>query len=430
MPTETSKSKRIPSFMQKIWIFMLSIGPGIFCIGYTIGTGSVTSMAKAGSQFGMQLVWVLFLSCLFSWVLMEAYGRYAVVTGLTSMHSFKTKFKAGKLLAILVLVGIIVAQWNSLSGILGLSANALYETLRLFYPDLPAENYWVVLGIAITLILIMYSLLWVGQYSFFEKVLIVFVTLMATSFLISMFVVFPHPGDIARGFIPSIPAVPEGKLLIAAFVGTTMAAPTFVVRPLLMKGKGWTVEHTKEQSKDALISAILMFTINMAIMAAATGALFYEGKTIEKVLDMVYTLEPVAGKFAVVLFMTGALSAGLSSIFPILMVAPLLLADYQDGELDTGSKRFKILTGVASLFGLTVPLLGANPIAAQIATQVAAVFVLPLVIGGILYLVNRKDMMGHHKAGFWLNAGLVAALAFACIISYTGVLALKDFFNV
>ena len=26
------------------------IGPGIFAIGYTIGTGSVTSMAKAGSQ--------------------------------------------------------------------------------------------------------------------------------------------------------------------------------------------------------------------------------------------------------------------------------------------------------------------------------------------------------------------------------------------
>ncbi len=45
---------------------MLSIGPGIFCIGYTIGTGSVTSMAKAGSEFGMQLLWVLSLSVFFA----------------------------------------------------------------------------------------------------------------------------------------------------------------------------------------------------------------------------------------------------------------------------------------------------------------------------------------------------------------------------
>ncbi|MGD1891970.1 MAG: Nramp family divalent metal transporter [Cyclobacteriaceae bacterium] len=426
MSVEKTQSQESPSVLNKIWLTLLSIGPGIFCIGYTVGTGSVTSMAKAGSQFGMQLLWVLMLSCFFSWLLMEAYGRYAVVTGLTSIYSFKTRLKAGKLVAILVVVGIIVAQWNALSGILGLSANAIYETLLLFWPDLPAENYWVVLGIAITLILIMYSLLWVGRYSFFEKVLIVFVTLMGISFLISMFVVFPPPGDIVRGIVPSIPDVAGGKLLVAAFVGTTMAAPTFVVRPLLMKGKGWNQDNTREQSRDALTSAILMFVINLAIMAAATGALFYEGKTIEKVLDMVYTLEPVAGKFAVVLFMVGALSAGLSSIFPIMMVAPLLIADYQDGELDTNSSRFRILTGIASIIGLSVPILGANPIAAQIATQVAGVFVLPLVIGGIMYLINRKDMMGEHKASIGMNIGLAAALVFACIISYTGLTALLE----
>lgn len=405
---------------------MLGIGPGIFCIGYTIGTGSVTSMAKAGSQFGMQLLWVLVLSCLFSWVLMEAYGRYAVITGQTSIYSFKTKLKGGKLISYLVVGGIVLAQWNSLSGILGLSANAIYEMVILFFPGLSGASYWPVLGIAIVLIVLMYSLLWVGQYSFFEKVLIIFVTIMGISFIISMFVVLPDPSRMVRGLIPSVPDVAGGKLLVAAFVGTTMAAPTFIVRPLLMKGKGWGPAHTREQSKDALISAILMLIINLSIMAAATGALYAEGKTIEKVMDMVYTLEPVAGKFAVALFMTGALSAGLSSVFPILMVAPLLVADYKEGELDTGSSRFRLLTGIACIVGLTVPILGANPIFAQILTQVAAVFVLPLVIACMLYLINQKQLMGTHKAGFWLNLGLVAALVFACAISYTGYLALME----
>ncbi|WP_375584923.1 Nramp family divalent metal transporter [Cyclobacterium xiamenense] len=405
---------------------MLGIGPGIFCIGYTVGTGSVTSMAKAGSQFGMQLLWVLVLSCVFSWVLMEAYGRYAVITGQTSIYSFKTKLKGGKLISILVVGGIILAQWNSLSGILGLSANAIYEMVVLFFPGVSGDSYWAVLGIAIGLIVLMYALLLVGQYSFFEKVLIVFVTVMGISFIISMFVVLPDPGQIFAGLVPSVPDVADGKLLVAAFVGTTMAAPTFVVRPLLMKGKGWGPAHTAEQSKDAWISALLMLVINLSIMAAATGALYAEGKTIEKVMDMVYTLEPVAGKFAVALFMTGALSAGLSSVFPILMVAPLLVADYKEGELDTRSPRFKVLTGIACLVGLTVPILGANPIFAQIVTQVAAVFVLPLVIACMLYLINQKKLMGDHRAGIWLNFGLVAALVFACMISYTGYLALME----
>ena len=102
-----AKGKTILSIFNRIWHILLLVGPGIFCIGYTIGTGSVTSMAKAGSQFGMQLLWVLAFSCLFSWILMEAYGRYAVVTGGTSIHSFRTKLKFGKTIAILTIIGVV-----------------------------------------------------------------------------------------------------------------------------------------------------------------------------------------------------------------------------------------------------------------------------------------------------------------------------------
>lgn len=160
-------------------------------------------------------------------------------------------------------------------------------------------------------------------------------------------------------------------------------------------------------------------------MITATGALFHEGRTIEKVLDMVYTLEPVAGRFAVVIFVLGTLSAGLSSIFPILMVAPLLAADYRDGTLDTSSRQFKVLTAIAALFGLIVPVMGANPILAQIATQVANVFVLPVVVGAGIILVNRKEM-GENKAGIMLNTGLVSAFIFSCFIAYNGVTALLE----
>ncbi|MBY5960250.1 Nramp family divalent metal transporter [Membranicola marinus] len=414
------------SLLSKLWLLLLSVGPGIFCIGYTIGTGSVTSMAKAGSEFGMQLLWVLVLSVVFAGVLMEAYGRYAVVTGDTAIHSFRKRFHYGPILAIAVIVGVVMGQLNSLSGIVGLSANAIYELIHVFFPSTSPQNYWAVLGISIFILAVLYGLLWVGKYSFFEKILVIFVTLMGLCFLLSMFVVMPDPKDIVKGLVPSIPAQKGGKLMVAAFVGTTMAAPTFVVRPLLMKGKGWGKEDLKAQSRDALVGAFLMFVVSASIMITATGALFYDGKIIEQVLDMIYTLEPVAGRFAIVLFVVGILSAGLSSIFPILMVAPLLIADYSSGELDTSSRQFRLITGLAAIIGLVVPILGANPIVAQIATQVANVFVLPLVIILIIFLVNNRKIMGENKSGWLLNLGLFSSFVFSCFIAYNGVLALLE----
>jgi len=404
--------------------FILALGPGIFCIGYTIGTGSVTSMIKAGSQYGMQLLWVLALSTLFAGILMEAYGRFAAVTGETAVYGFKTHLKNGKFWAILIIIGVVMGQWSSLSGILALTSNALYEVTRLFFPTLPTEHYQSILGIAIFLILMMYGLLLIGRYSFFEKLLIFFVAIMAISFVLTTFIVIPSPEEITSGLVPSIPN--RGYLMVAAFVGTTMAAPTFVVRPLIVKEKGWSRENRKEQTKDAIVSAVLMFVISTAIMISATGALFHKNLSVERVLDMVTALEPVAGKFAIAIFMVGAMSAGLSSIFPIIMVFPLLLGDYRNGEMDVRSKTFRILTGIACVVGLTVPILGSNPIMAQIATQVANVFILPVVIGGGIILVNSKKLMGSHRAGPFLNIGLVTALIFSFLISFVGIQGLAD----
>lgn len=410
--------------MNKLLQYLKGIGPGIFAIGYTIGTGSVTAMVVAGSQYGMQLLWVLLFSCLFSWVLMEAYGRYYLVTGETALYSFKKHLKFGRLIGILIIVGISFGQWNSLIGILGISSNAIFETFVLFFPSLAGSSYWGILTIAIIIIGIMYSVLLKGSYSLFENILIIFVSLMGISFLLSFFVVLPPPEAVIAGLVPSIPQVEGGRMLVAAFVGTTMAAATFLSRPLFIQGKNWTIKNLKDQQKDALWAAILIFMISGAIMAVAMAAFFQEGKSVTKVLDMVSTLEPIAGRFAIVIFFMGTMAAGLSSIFPILMIAPILIADYQKGQLDIKSKQFKILTGIACLIGLTVPVLGINPIDAQILTQVFNVFVLPLVIIGMMILINKKKLMGEHKAGILLNIGMGSALLFACIISYNGILAI------
>ncbi len=416
------------SFLRRFIVLVLSFGPGIFAIGYTIGTGSVTSMIVAGSTYGMQLLWVLLLSCIFSGVLMFTYGNYALVSGETALYGFKKHIKGGKLIAILIIIGISFGQWNSLMGILGISSNLIFDLFSIYFPQIQGYKYESVLIIAIVVIVIMYSLLLVGKYTFFEKILVIFVTIMGLSFIVSLFLVFPLPIEVVKGLVPSIPDVAGGKMMVAAFVGTTMAAATFLSRPLFVKGKGWTIENLKQQKKDSVIAAVLIFVISGSVMAVACGALFHQGKPVTYVLDMVNTLEPIAGKFALTLFFFGTLSAGLSSIFPCLLIAPLLIADYQSGKLDTNSRQFRIITAVASMVALIVPVFGANPIQMQILSQVFNVFVLPIVVLGIILLVSNKKLMENYKTGVWINIGLYSALLFSLLISYNGVVALMEYF--
>jgi len=417
------------SMLSRLIAIILSFGPGIFAIGYTIGTGSVTSMIVAGSKYGMQLLWVLLVSCFFSGVLIYTYGNYSLISGDTALYGFKKHLKGGKFLAIFIILGITFGQWNSLMGILGITSNIIYELLALNFQGLQENQYGIVLGIAIAIISIFYIIMLVGKYTFFEKVLIIFVSIMGLSFLISLFLVHPLPSEILLGLVPSIPQEPGGNMMVAAFVGTTMAAATFLSRPLFIRGKNWTINHLKHQRNDAITAACLIFIISGAIMAVSHGALFNNGKTVSHVLDMANTLEPVAGKFALTIFFFGTLSAGLSSIFPCALIAPLLLADYQSGELDTSSTQFRIITFIACLVALIVPIFGANPIEMQILSQVFNVFVLPAVIIGILLIISKDTVMKGHKSSKFIYASLFASLIFAIIISYNGILGILEYFN-
>ncbi len=313
-------------------------------------------------------------------------------------------------------------------GILGISSNIIYEILALNYPGFSEHEYEIVLGIAVLILAVFYIIMLQGKYSFFEKLLVIFVSAMGLSFIFSLFFVHPLPVDVVKGLIPTIPKEEGANLMVAAFVGTTMAAATFLSRPLFIKGKGWTMKNMNHQRNDAIIAAVLVFIISAAIMAVAHGALYINGKEVNQVIDMSETLTPIAGKGALFIFFFGTLSAGLSSIFPCLLIAPILLADYQSGELDTNSKQFRIITLIACAVALIGPIVGGKPIIVQIMSQVFNVFVLPAVIIGILLIMKNKEVMKGHKFSAWIYGSLFAALFFSLVISYSGILGIIDRF--
>ncbi len=405
-------------FFGKIGLMLLAVGPGLFMIGYNIGTGSITTMASAGSRYGMGLFWTLALSCVFTFIMLVAYSRYTLVTGETSMMAYRRHLPLGKAIAIYTIFVLTIGELASLAGITGIVAELISEWSRILFGGEGAS----MIAIVTVVIFGCFVLLWFGKYSRFEKFLTSLVVVMGVSFILSMFVVVPEPSDLIAGLVPRIPQGPNAFIIIAGMAGTTCSAMVFVMRSIVVAEKGWTVRDLKKEVFDSFVSVTMMLLLSGAVMACAAGTLYTVNMPVERAIDMVKTIEPIAGRFAVSIFVVGVIGAGISTLFPIALVLPWLICDYTGRERDIRSPMFRILAGMGLLLGFTVPVLGGRPVWIMIVSNAFQASILPIVTITIIVLLNNRKLMGEHKAGPWLNAGLWATFLFSLVTTYIGVL--------
>jgi len=406
---------------KKFLLFVSSIGPGLFLVGYNIGTGSVTSMASAGAEYGMTLSWAVLVSCLFTYFLIITFGRYTIVTGKTALQSFRDNF--GKPYALTVLWALIISEMVSSIGVMAVVSDVIREWSR---PLTASGEGFNTIIITIVLAAIIVTLLFNGRYSIIEKILALFVGLMGLSFVLSSFMVIEDPVAVIEGIIPKIPGGTNAGLIVAGMIGTTMGGILYVVRSSTVKEKGWQLGDLKNEKKDAKISASLMFILSIAIMAAAAGTLYVEGLKVENVIDMVKLLEPLAGRFAVSIFVTGIVAAGVSSLFPHYMLIPLLLSDYKNEKVDFSKAINRgIILFYASL-GLFVPIFGGRPVFVMIMSQALGLFVTPIVLILMWVQVNKKDQMGEYKATTFSNVMFALVTAFTIGMTMVGIIGLSS----
>ncbi|WP_197527458.1 NRAMP family divalent metal transporter [Pirellulimonas nuda] len=230
--------------------------------------------------------------------------------------------------------------------------------------------------------------------------------------------------------VPSLPELPEklgsGRfLVIALMVGTTVFPGLFILRTTLVKEAGWTLKDLGKQRRDAAVSATLMFVISGAIMATAAGTLFVKGVGLSQTSQMITLLEPLAGALATSLFAVGIMAAGVSSQFPNVLMLPWLLCDFSDSRRDMTLLKCRAMVLAVSLLGLVVPLSHAPPVFVMIASQAFNALLLPATVACILYLGNRKQLMGDFRFGGATNLMLVAILAFSFVTTWIGLSALR-----
>lgn len=393
--------------------------PGIFLLGFNIGTGSVTSMAKAGATYGMSLLWTIVASCLATFFMIDVYGRYALITGETALQAFRKHIHPA--MGIFFIVALTAGVSGSVVGVMGIIADICFEWSKTMIDGGIAPIYFAVFFTALV-----FYIFWNGRLQFFERSLAVMVAIMAGCFIINFFIMMPPPIDMLKGLIPNLPKVPadqgEGPfLVIAAMVGTTVFSGLFIIRTTLVKEAGWTINDIKKQRNDAIVSAFMMFVLSGAIMAAAAGTLYAKGLGLTKASQMIELLKPLVGSFATALFAIGIIAAGVSSQLPNVMMLPWLLCDYNQSEQKMSLPRYRIMVLIISLLGLVVPIFKASPVFVMIVSQAFNSVLLPMTVGCILYLGNRRDIMGEHKNKLMTNIFLIAILLFSIVASSMGI---------
>lgn len=397
------------------------IGPGLFVLGYTIGTGSVTTMATSGAAYGMTLTWAVALSCLFTFFLIVGISRLAIVKGRPFISAVRDRFgRAFALFLVFALMLTVITSVMGISAIVGEAVQAWTAVIGLGETGIPS------LATGLFIAALLYVLFWTGSHELFLKAASVVVAIMGVCFLLTALIVVSQPRVLIESLPPGIPAGNEGHLILAGMVGTTMASVVIVARSYLIDAQGWSLKDLKTERRDAALSLFLTFVVSAAIMASAAGTMFPAGLRVESAIDMVQTLEPLAGDLAASIFVIGLVAAGLSSLFPGYVLGPWLLLDYLDQPRDLTKTWVRLVVAAVAATGLIVPLFGGRPVLIMIASQAVSPVVMPLVIGIILYMMNSRHA-GTYRHARWLNAGLAIAFVFSLFVSYSAAVGLIDF---
>jgi Mn2+/Fe2+ NRAMP family transporter len=165
----------------------------------------------------------------------------------------------------------------------------------------------------------------------------------------------------------------------------------------------------------------MMLFLSGIIMAVSAGTLHVMGLKLDNTLDMISLFEPLGGKLAALILIVGITGAGLSTIFPIVLIAPWLVSDYMGKPRDIRSPMFRWLMLAGLFFAFGSVFLKQSPPALMIFSQAFQACILPAVAIPILILLNKRNLMNSYVAGWKMNIGVVAVIIFSFLTTYYAI---------
>jgi Mn2+/Fe2+ NRAMP family transporter len=418
-------------------LFNELVGPAAVIAAGTMGAGAVASLILAGAWFRYDLLWVvLFMLPLFV-IAVDSSSRIGSVNHGKGMMSIVRRHihpsVAWFFLAINVPIHILVAMGQfsvmtsaflSLFGMHPPSAGASPEQLGSY---LKFE-----MGTSVGLAVLVLWLVLSQGYDRMQKAMTAMMVLMFFCFLLIALRSFGDIGAILAGFVPAIPAdlpVPGTENVrlstgsIIAIVGSAIAPGALLAIPYLSSDSGSDANSLKKDLRKSVLNLGVIFGAYAMFILIAGGFALYplaDHASIETVnaAGQVLTFAfPAAVAFlGPPIFTFGLFIAAMTTLVICVQVVIYLSLDMmgKNWTYSNDNRLFRRLLIIVTLVSAVLAPVWTFPAMLKVVLLMGVnVLIIPMVLIAMIYLLNKKTVMGEHTAGVWRNLVLVLCLVVA-----------------
>ncbi len=391
-----------------------NFGPATMITAAFIGPGTVTLCSIAGVNFGFQLLWAMLLSVIATLVLQEMAARLGIVTqkGLSEVLRQEIRNPFLKIFSVILIIFAIVVgnaayeAGNISGGVLGLSA--VFSVKEINVGGFSINYLSVILGF------VAFSILIRGNYKVLERSLVVLVLLMSISFLVTAVITKPDITAVLKGLF--IPRFPEKSLLtIIGLIGTTVVPYNLFLHASLVKEKWKKETDLPVARKDTFIAVMVGGLVSVSIIIAASAS---QATSIKNAIDLAEGLEPLYGAAARYLLALGLFAAGITSAITAPLAAAYVVKGMLGWKEGIESVKFKSVWIFILILGVLFSSMGFKPVEIIRIAQVANGLLLPVITAFLLWVMNKKQVLGKFSNNFFQNLSGFVILA---VVIFLGI---------
>ena len=363
------------------------IGPGLLVTVGFIDPGNWATNLAAGSEFGYALLWVVTFSSIMLIIIQHNVAHLGIVTGLCLAEA-TTKYLPKKLSRPILISAMLASISTSLAEILG---GAI--ALRMLF-GIPIYVGAVIVTLACLL------MLFSNTYSKIERWIITFVSIIGLSFLYELMLVDVDWHAAAVGWLK--PSFPENSMLIIMGVlGAVVMPHNLFLHSEVIQSRSWNLEDEKVIQKqlkyefyDTLLSMVIGWGINSAMVILAASSFFREKVVVEELDQAQQLLVPLVGNNAGVIFAAALLLAGVSSTITSGIAGASIFAGIFGEAYHHKDIHSKIGVLCSFMPALLLIFLVGDPFRGLIISQMVLSVQLPITIFTQVYLTSNRQVMG------------------------------------
>ncbi len=376
--------------------FFKYVGPGLLVTIGFIDPGNWASNFAAGSEFGYALLWVITLGTVMLIVLQHNVAHLGIVTGLC-LSEAATKYCPRWVSLPIQISAMCASISTSLAEILG-GAIALQ---MIFHIPL-------ILGALLTTVFVT-IMLFTNSYKKIEKAIIAFVSVIGLSFLYELFLVqIEWPLAIESWIVPSIPK--GSMLIIMSVLGAVVMPHNLFLHSEVIQSHEYNKKDKKDIEKvlkyefyDTILSMIVGWAINSAMILLAAATFFKSGVLVEELEQAKSLLDPLLGSNAGMVFALALLMAGISSTITSGMAAGSIFAGIFSESYHIKDIHSRVGILISLGFALLLILFISNPFKGLVISQMILSIQLPFTVFLQVYLTSSQKVMGEYANSKWSN---------------------------